>query len=636
MYPVPLHLVSQALPQIGRKILGRLAWFAHNLVGLLPLLPVSLALGAFIVFVLFPRRTIYLLLFVLAITAAIYLVNPIVSTYSNHGMAHLGFLYATERFHWPPEDPYFAGTSLHYPWGYDALVGEISSLLGVPPNWVYAGCNLAALAVTVLAVAGITRLLEGDETTANCAVVIAVLAPTLLGGAAGMFLEPLTRSVNPEFWGPEALPPVEKYSNVNGMPLGMAVGLACLYKVLSVVKSNSLQYIDILYIFILIIVIGYIYPHIWLTTCIATVVCVAVAAWAGDWRKAGALAAALLLGNLAVAPYVRALMAGRAQAEQALFYRDPRLYLFHLLHVAVILLPLWLLMAVRRRSLGEQLRRSWVHRAALGSGLALLMTFIVLSVPGGGFFKCRAMAVFCLAPLAAPGLKQIYDWNKSASVLVLTLQLLPFCYAWYEKTPWGWGTAAEPCYWQGTVLRHGIREQDDLYRWIREHTPTTAILIDNKPYAPVYAQRSLFVARQSSGWRAEDWWRRRDGWLYSPNAWLEQIDAHPIDEIRHRNELVDALYSETDARSGEDLVGQLGEMTDDRPVFVIARNGPEKAALNSRPFLRRVVEVGDFAVYALEKEKLKRQAASRGTADRSSVASLQTNVSGSLLAPPNL
>ena len=54
-----------------------------------------------------------------------------------------------------------------------------------------------------------------------------------------------------------------------------------------------------------------------------------------------------------------------------------------------------------------------------------------------------------------------------------------------------------------------------LYEWIRVHTPTTAIVIDNLPYVPVFAQRSLLVGRQFHR-NAEHWSRRRDGWLFHP------------------------------------------------------------------------------------------------------------------------
>ena len=42
-------------------------------------------------------------------------------------------------------------------------------------------CNLASLALTVIATAGLSRLLGGDEITANGTVVISLLAPTFLG-----------------------------------------------------------------------------------------------------------------------------------------------------------------------------------------------------------------------------------------------------------------------------------------------------------------------------------------------------------------------------------------------------------------------------------------------------------------------
>jgi len=187
-------------------------------------------------------------------------------------------------------------------------------------------------------------------------------------------------------------------------------------------------------------------------------------------------------------------------------------------------------------------------------------------------------------------------------VLVLALQLLPLCSDLYGKTPQRWGRVAEPYYWQGPVLRHRARGQDHLYEWIREHTPTTAIVIDNKPYVPVFAQRSLFVARQFQ-WNAEPWGKRRDGWSFHPIQWLAQVNGHPSGELRRRNELVDALYTEAGARSGTNLVRRLDEVTADRPVYIVARYGWQKAVLEGSPFLRKVAEGSDWTVYALEKDR---------------------------------
>jgi hypothetical protein len=209
------------------------------------------------------------------------------------------------------------------------------------------------------------------------------------------------------------------------------------------------------------------------------------------------------------------------------------------------------------------------------------------------------MAIFCLAPLAAPGLKRIYDENKMALVFVLALQLLPLCCDWYSRTPGRWGRVTEPYYWQGSVLQHAVPDEADLYRWIREHTPRNAVLVDQEPYVPVYAQRSLLVTRQSHRMqresRPEVGWLY-DGWMFPPSVWLDLVNGHPAEEIRRRSEFVDALYSE-DARSGEDLAEQLDAMTGHRPVFVVARDERQKAALERRPFLRKVAQGNSWAVY---------------------------------------
>lgn len=194
MCPATLPEALLMVPSPGHEVLGKLTRLFDNLVALLPLLAISLAFSSFIVVALIPRRTVYLLLFVLTLTAGILLVNPHLMTYSYHGMIHLGYVYATERPPWPPEDPYLAGTPLYYPWAYHALVARISSTLGVAASWVFAGCNLAALAASIPAVARISRLLKDDEMTANCAVVLAVLAPTFLGAGAAMVLDPLIPS----------------------------------------------------------------------------------------------------------------------------------------------------------------------------------------------------------------------------------------------------------------------------------------------------------------------------------------------------------------------------------------------------------------------------------------------------------
>ncbi len=111
--------------------------------------------------------------------------------------------------------------------------------------------------------------------------------------------------------------------------------------------------------------------------------------------------------------------------------------------------------------------------------------------------------------------------------------------------------------------------------------------------------------RVQTGRKAEDWWERRDGWLFRPDDWLVGVNGHSGDDVMRRNQLVATLYSEDGGRSGGDIPAQLRKLTGTRSVFVIARDAREKDALNSRSFLRKVVEAHDWAIFALEEESAK-------------------------------
>ena len=185
--------------------------------------------------------------------------------------------------------------------------------------------------------------------------------------------------------------------------------------------------------------------------------------------------------------------------------------------------------------------------------------------------------------------------------IVLGIQLLPLCFVWYLRTPQQWGGVAERYYWQGAVLRHGNRSQDQLYQWIRMHTPSTAILIDNKPYVPVFAQRSLFLARPFQG-SPDQYPAPRDGWLFHPYVWLDLVNGHPRDEIDRRHEMLAFLYDGRHSDSEEKIIQHLDEVGDGREMFVVARNEGQKANLDRRWFLRKVREEGAWAVYALLKD----------------------------------
>jgi hypothetical protein len=399
----------------------------------------------------------------------------------------------------------------------------------------------------------------------------------------------------------KALPIWMKYTNVNAMPLGIALAMTCLYAALRLI-NGKLKVIDILTIAMLVAGMGCLYPFVWISGCGLVAASAAVMVLAGERRKAAGLMAALVLGCLAAAPYLRMITGARDHEPAITLARDPHLILAHLVHLGIFLAPFWLLMALDWRGVAARLRaRSWAHGAVLLSGLGILLAFTLLYVTSENGYKIYGMAVLCLAPVAAPGLARIRDWNRAAFVILLAVYLLPAAMEVESKMPSAWTGVTEPFYWRGAIIRHGIPEEDELYQWIWKNTPTDAVLIDREPYAPIFAHRSLFVPRVSSR-KAEDP-RRIDGFLMRP-AQLLEICGHPADEIRLRYEIADSFYGGGKQMSDDELVRLLSARTNGRPVFIIARNEHDKDTLGNRAFLKRVGESEGWAVFVLEIERI--------------------------------
>src|SRR5262249_12957868 len=153
--------------------------------------------------------------------------------------------------------------------------------------------NLAALAATIVVVVLISRLLDSDAITTNCTVVLAVLAPTLLAGELAALLSILippgiSGTVLAAFWDGRALPPLQMYLNTTPMPVGMAVNLIGFYQLLQFLKPQRAGESAegrprlagrLSLVIASIILLGYIYPFLWISMCLMVVACAAVGTW---------------------------------------------------------------------------------------------------------------------------------------------------------------------------------------------------------------------------------------------------------------------------------------------------------------------------------------------------------------------
>ena len=96
---------------------------------------------------------------------------------------------------------------------------------------------------------------------------------------------------------------------------------------------------------------------------------------------------------------------------------------------------------------------------------------------------------------------------------------------------------------------------------------------------------------------------RHDGWFFHPYVWLELVNGHPAAVIQGRHEILLYLYSANPVGTDDEVQRRLDEARRGREIFVVARNEGQKLILERRPFLRKMIEEGSWAVYKLRSDK---------------------------------
>ena len=106
---------------------------------------------------LLPRRRGWAVALAVAPIAVAYLVSPDIRVVSIHGLIHASMAYHLMGSELPPDNPFFAGVPIHYPWAFHAAVALVSSVLQVTPSWVFAAGNLISAGLICVLVAKISR-----------------------------------------------------------------------------------------------------------------------------------------------------------------------------------------------------------------------------------------------------------------------------------------------------------------------------------------------------------------------------------------------------------------------------------------------------------------------------------------------
>ncbi len=537
-------------------------------------------------FALVSRARSLLLLLALAPFALVYAASPDNRVYSIHGIVHTGMVYRAANGDLPPDNPYFAGEPIQYPWLFHVLVAWIAEALNIPPSWVFAGVNLASLGLILVLVAKISAQVNEETESTPFAVLLAVFASISL--LASFLLE---RALPGGSWITLGLPLARKLGNVNAMPLGVMFFLLGVHSLLALLGARAAAR-HFSGLFAAVCCAGLIYPFAWLGLCAALFPALGAAlVFEPRTRRKALIALAMLVAATAsIGPYLRSLTAGKAPDVTMQVSRDPRALAEHLVHLVVMLSPLWVLIALRFKELAGRLREG--HRPSLLLVLmacALLATYVFVSFPLGAEYKFETLAVLCLGVLAAPTLAHLYRRRRALALLAIAFLLFPVSYDLTQKFVRG-VPVAEPFVERGFVLEHGDERESEMYRWIASETPLDAVFLDTRANLPAFGRRSVYVAGEAGqGW---------NGWSRTPDSWLHHMHGYAQERIDERHRIVEGVYGKAPDVSDEDVVAALERFGEaGRTVYALARDAEQDAALASHPYLSRVSGRNGWAVY---------------------------------------
>jgi hypothetical protein len=499
----------------------------------------------------------------LAPVVAIYVSNPHNRIFSYHGLCHGAVAYQVANNVIPPSHPYLGGYPMRYHWGYHFLAGTLTRLFEITPFHAFAVINTISLLVALILVFRIARRLLADETAGLFATFVALFAVT------GISIRMLEEHVSDPFaflyfLDHRGVPVFEKFTNVNGVPVGVASFALFLYALIRICETRP-RFWSGLALFVSLAVCGFVYPPM-LLGFVAT----AGAAWVTTtWLRRdlslrrhavrlAAIAGSCAVGLLVVWPYLSEVAAGYARSVTFLGFGRFRA---NLLNLVVVVLPVAVVVFLMRRQLmarcskvalavtsaacgANGLLYLCIHQPERNEYKYLILSMISCGIPGG-------IALF----LAKRRLKRV----GIVGVVVLLMMNPAYEIAKKSESP----SDDEVRYVEsGRDLQFRSRKLDELYEWIRRSTPHNSVFIDTTNMIPVVGQRALYVSLYptlSCGIVAYKMFRVTNG-----------------DVIEKRREVAEALVAGEKLPAREERrLAALG-----RPLYLVDRTGRLESRLD--------------------------------------------------------
>ncbi len=504
---------------------------------------------------------------------------------SSHGLWHASIVYQIMNGSLPPNNPLLGGEPLFYPWAHHAVVAGISQVLRLSPSYVFALMNLGLLLFTILLVYRASRAVCPDRVTNLFAVFLSIYGLTFL--ARGPIAH-LLRELIPLAKLYPGVPIFLKFGQVNSTPLGILFFALYLHSMLRVFSESSPATRHYVLLAISAAGAGLFYPYYWLILlCCCVASCAALFAASGPQhsRRPILVLSSTFAGSLVALPYLVEIINLQAETRSLSFASLDHVVVYGYTLLLTVL-PIAVLAVWKHRSLMLSVKSKRDPVLVLISSCATpAAMFILLEGPHGSEYKFAMASLFSLGILASPCMKDLFNDNRRACLIVAVAFLLPFGSYMMRKTNtrnFDHTFIVE----DGVHLRHADPDRDALYQWIRTHTAPKAIFVDqNLASIAFFGQRQIYYGEVSES-------GRRQGW-YVPFWMLGYSNA----KTETRRKIVEKIYEETNAPLDEEVVAALEATLGDGEVYIVSRSAASRARLSDDRRLEGVFERGQIAVY---------------------------------------
>ena len=544
---------------------------------------------------IFGRREnlIWALLIFTTMLACIYKLNPSNRVYSFHGFMHAGMVYQILNDEIPPSNALMSGEELPYPWGYEYITAKITDIFNISPFYSFAAINGISLAACMILIYAVSRLLIKDSTANILSALIAIFAVTV---GNKYFLDSLKHIGLAQAY--RGVPAFVKFSNINGIPLGLVFYLLFLYSIIKIFIDKKILPVALLFL-LAVVGGGFIYPQFLPGVIAATVAsCFVHTIWRKMQNRSSCflrsiIAMGLLIAGCAILyPYFSSISSGVKGQMQ--FFNIKSLFMNAAIYL-IICFPVLLLIFLNRRYLAKDVDRR-VLVSIVTATVATLACYLCIHLTWTNEYKFSMLSMITLGILGGVAFRAMTQWCKKSIVFIILLVFMfPAFNNIYTRLRY-FDSFELPYIENGKYIYSRNAEENQLYEWIRNNTTAEDAFVDTELLLPVLAQRRMYVALDR---RAQGRIVRSPGYSFLLTDFFRLICGYDNDLVMKRTNIVYTIYS-----SSRNLTPaqQADIFTAGKNAYVIIRKAAIRSNLNKRGF-KKVFQSArsNFLVYRLTK-----------------------------------